>query len=222
MWLKDWIDGLSVELPPRADSESISSAEKELREIVGKIVPPEPVKDSGARFRRSLRTTEYPEVSFSRGDSEAESGENGYLPKARLTADDAAFNALLKQIKQIVDNPKYEKSFALELRTYVRTRCNGIAPMAYKRAGISRQAYSRIISSAYSRVDKTTAMRFCIGLQLSFDEATDFLKAAGYAFSDSLPLDAIFMYCIKNRFWNILDVNRLIASSGQPPLDIVF
>jgi hypothetical protein len=72
------------------------------------------------------------------------------------------------------------------------------------------------------RGGKITAMRLCIGLQLTFDESTDFLKTEGYAFSDSLPLDAIFTYCNKNRFWNIFDVNRLIASSGQQPLDIVF
>ncbi len=221
MWLNDWIDGLSVELPPRADAESMSSAEKALREIVGKIKPAEPVKDSGVRFRRRSRATEYeyPEVRFSRGDCVAESCENSYLPKARFTADDTVPEAISKQI---ASKPKSEKSFAQELVAFVRTKCNGMAPMAYKRAGVSRQAYSRIISSTHSRVDKITAMRLCIGLQLSFDESTDFLKAAGYAFSDSLPLDAIFTYCIKNRFWNIFDVNRLIASCGQQPLDIVF
>jgi hypothetical protein len=220
MWLKDWIDGLSVDLPPRADAESISAAETALLEIVGKIVPPKPVQDNGARFRRSSRTTEYeyPEVRFSRGDYVAESGDNSYLPKARFTTDDTVPKAISKQIAA---KPKCEKSFAQELVAFVRTKCNGIAPMAYKRAGVSRQAYSRIISSTYSRVDKTTAMRLCIGLQLNFDESTVFLKAAGYAFSDSLPLDAIFAYCIKNRFWNIFDVNRLIASSGQQPLDVV-
>ena len=221
MWLNDWIDGLSVELPPRADAESMSSAEKALREIVGKIKPVEPEKDSGVRFSRRSHTTEYeyPEVRFSRGDCVAEGCENSYLPKARFAADDTAPKAISEQIAA---KPKFEKSFAQELVAFVRTKCNGIAPMAYKRAGVSRQVYSRIISSTYSRVDKITAMRLCIGLQLSFDESTDFLKAAGYAFSDSLPLDAIFTYCIKNRFWNIFDVNRLIASSGQQPLDIVF
>ena len=219
MWLKDWTDGLFVELPPRADAESMSSAEKALREIIEKIIPPKPTHDSGARFQRSSRSTEYPEIRYSLSDCVAESGKNRYLPKARFTADDTAPKAISKQIAA---KPKCGNSFAQELVTFVRTKCNGIAPMAYKRAGVSRQVYSRIISSASSRVDKITAMRLCIGLQLNFNESANFLKAAGYAFSDSLPLDAIFTYCIKNRFWNILDVNRLIASSGQQPLDIVF
>ncbi len=157
-------------------------------------------------------------MRYSLGDCVAERGDS-YLPKTRFTADDTAPKAISKQIAA---NPKCKKSFAQELVAFVKTKCNGMAPMAYKRAGVSRQVYSRIISSTYSRVDKITAMRLCIGLQLNFDESTDFLKAAGYAFSDSLPLDAVFTYCIKNRFWNIFDVNRLIVSSGQQPLDIVF
>ena len=37
-------------------------------------------------------------------------------------------------------------SFSARLLTYVNEKCGGVAPMAYKRAGVSRQVYSRIVS----------------------------------------------------------------------------
>jgi len=105
-------------------------------------------------------------------------------------------------------------SFSARLLTYVRAKCNGVAPMAYKRAGVSRQLYSRIVSSNVSTVDKRTVMRFCIGLQLSIDEACLLMKSAGYAFSDTIPEDMVFEYCIKNNIWNLNDVNEILVKCG--------
>lgn len=109
-------------------------------------------------------------------------------------------------------------SFSARLLTYVNEKCGGVAPMAYKRAGVSRQVYSRIVSFDDSSVDKQTAMLFCIGLQLSMGEAELLLKSAGYAFSDTIPADMLFSYCIKNGIWNLKDVNALFAKCKLPPV----
>ena len=109
-------------------------------------------------------------------------------------------------------------SFSARLLTYVNEKCGGVAPMAYKRAGVSRQVYSRIVSFDDSSVDKQTAMLFCIGLQLTMSEAELLLKSAGYAFSDTIPTDVLFSYCIKNGIWNLKDVNALFAKCKLPPV----
>ena len=90
--------------------------------------------------------------------------------------------------------------------------------MAYKRAGVSRQVYSRIVSFDDSSVDKQTAMLFCIGLQLSMSEAELLLKSAGYAFSDTIPTDMLFSFCIKQKIWNLKDVNALFVKCKLPPV----
>lgn len=105
-------------------------------------------------------------------------------------------------------------SFSARLLTYVNEKCGGDAPTAYKRAGVSRQVYSRIISDNDSLVDKRTAMRFCIGLQLSIDEAQLLMKSAGYAFSDTITDDVVFSYCIEHKIWNLKDVNEVLLKSG--------
>ena len=109
-------------------------------------------------------------------------------------------------------------SFSARLLTYVNEKCGGVAPMAYKRAGVSRQVYSRIVSFDDSSVDKQTAMLFCIGLQLTMSEAELLLKSAGYAFSDTIPTDMLFSFCIKQKIWNLKDVNALFAKCKLPPV----
>lgn len=105
-------------------------------------------------------------------------------------------------------------SFSARLLTYVNEKCDGSAPMAYKRAGVSRQVYSRIVASNDAKVDKRTTMLFCIGLQLSIDEAELLMKSAGYAFSDTIPEDMVFRYCILNKIWNLDDINEMLMSCG--------
>ena len=105
-------------------------------------------------------------------------------------------------------------SFSARLLTYVNEKCAGRAPMAYKRAGVSRQVYSRIVASNDAKVDKRTTMLFCIGLQLSIDEAELLMKSAGYAFSDTIPEDMVFRYCIQNKIWNLDDINEMLMSCG--------
>lgn len=105
-------------------------------------------------------------------------------------------------------------SFSARLLTYVKEKCDGCAPMAYKRAGVSRQVYSRIVANNDAKVDKRTTMLFCIGLQLSIDEAELLMKSAGYAFSDTIPEDMVFRYCILNKIWNLDDINEILMSCG--------
>lgn len=109
--------------------------------------------------------------------------------------------------------PDYEKSpqFGILLVRMVKERCGDRASLCYRRAGVSKQTYSRIISQPHSGVNKTIAMRLCIGLKLSFDEAKAFLATAGYAFSDAIYEDRVFSYCLQNAFYNILDVEQMIA-----------
>lgn len=109
--------------------------------------------------------------------------------------------------------PDYEKypPFGIMLARMVKDRCENKASLCYRRAGVSKQTYSRIISQPHSGVNKTIAMRLCIGLKLSFDEAKAFLATAGYAFSDAIYEDRVFSYCLQNAFYNILDVEQMIA-----------
>lgn len=112
--------------------------------------------------------------------------------------------------------PDYEKypPFGIMLARMVKDRCENKASLCYRRAGVSKQTYSRIISNPYSGVNKTIAMRLCIGLRLPIEEAKRLLAAAGYTFSEAIYEDRIFSYCLQNAIYNILDV-ELMLQEGE-------
>lgn len=110
-------------------------------------------------------------------------------------------------------------SFSAQLLTFVRTKCDGRGVVAYKRSGIRRNVYSRIVSSDDACVTKRTAMQFCIGLQLGREEADKLLKSAGYAFSESIPDDIAFAHFIDHSIWNLEDVNEILSKCGLPTIN---
>ena len=113
-------------------------------------------------------------------------------------------------------------SFSARLLTLVNARCGGRGPVAYKRAGVSRQVYSRIVSDDASSVDKETALQFCIGLQLDMPDAELLLKSAGYAFSGTQEIDRAFAWCIENHIWNIQDVDAILRRNNLRGLTLNF
>ena len=161
------------------------------------------------------------DVCFSRGGIASDGGSRWSITAmpGRVFDDDAESAAVSAQIAAKAAG---KKTFSEELLSLVRVKCDGNAPMAYKRAGISRQSYSRIVSSQYARVDKTTAMRLCVGLQLTVGEAESLLRSAGYAFSDSVAEDVVFRHCLEKRILNVFDINTLLERCGQKAFEITF
>lgn len=235
-----WIRGLFVKLPPTADHAAIrtaeecltakiaaiKAAEEEKRRIAAEKLRIEAERRRKEEERRRREAADNPHVAESGPRYSIESRESGGGSRWSITAmpgrlfDDDDESASVSA--QISAKAAGKKTFSEELLSLVRVKCDGNAPMAYKRAGISRQSYSRIISSTYSGIDKLTAMRLCIGLQLTWDESVALLKAAGYAFSEAIPMDCIFLHCIQNGIWNIFDVNRIVEKCRQRTFDIVF
>lgn len=113
-------------------------------------------------------------------------------------------------------------SFSARLLTYVNEKCDGKGVVAYKRSGVKKQIYSRIISSDTAQAKKQTVMQFCIGLKLSVVEAERLMKSAGYAFSGSIPLDRAFTYCLENAIYNIRDVESILVANALPSLKLSF
>ena len=100
---------------------------------------------------------------------------------------------------------------------YIKERWNGDSNLVRKRAGVSRSVSSRILSDNLQRVSKETAMKFAIGLALDRRDAELLLKSAGYSFSDSIPWDLAFEYCIEHGY-GMKDVNKILVSCGCEPV----
>ena len=212
------MNDMPVPIPPRLDDAQLSACVIEAK-----------------RIAEEAMVQEQDDVCFDVPEQDADGGQDAWierLPRRRAVHDEMmpcpppmALEAVMSQAPLLATArhvpPNLHAavlSFSARLLTYVNEKCGGAAPMVYKRAGVSRQIYSRIISHDDSTVDKRTAMLFCVGLQLEMKEAELLLKSAGYAFSGTLPEDRVFSYCIEKKIWNLLDINDILVECGLRPL----
>lgn len=88
----------------------------------------------------------------------------------------------------------------------------------YKRALITKQTFSKIRSNSVYQPDKDTAIKLCISLELSLDEALDFLAKAGYTLSKSIKRDVYIRGCILQNLNNVIDVDYVLNKHNLKPL----
>lgn len=88
----------------------------------------------------------------------------------------------------------------------------------YKRAGMSRQLFSRIRSDAEYRPAKKTVLALAVALRLNVDDARDLLERAGFALSHSDKRDLVVEYFLENGTYDLMAVNQALYEFDQPLL----
>ena len=89
----------------------------------------------------------------------------------------------------------------------------------YKKAGLSRQLFSKIRSNKDYMPSRDTAIALSLSLQLSIDETDELLESAGFALSHSKKADLIVRYFITNENWKMMDINEALYTFGEAPLN---
>ena len=90
----------------------------------------------------------------------------------------------------------------------------------YKKANVSKQVFSKIRNNPDYKPTKSTAIAFAIALELDMEAAKDLIGRAGYALTNSSKFDVIIMYFIRERNYNMFDINSTLFEFDQPLLGV--
>ena len=85
----------------------------------------------------------------------------------------------------------------------------------YKRAGISKQLFSKIISNPHYQPTKPTAIALAIGLELDYEGTQDLIGHAGFTLTNSSKFDLIIRYAIEHKIYNVVEIDLILFKYDQ-------
>ena len=110
-----------------------------------------------------------------------------------------------------------ERTFSESLLDLLKER-SGKDSEVYKRAEISKQLFSKILSNRDYKPTKDTAIQLAIGLQLDLAQTQKLLEKAGYALTRSSKADLVVQYYIERRIYSVTFINEALSDCGLPLL----
>ena len=85
----------------------------------------------------------------------------------------------------------------------------------YTRANLTRQHFSKIRNNPDYRPTKATALALAIALELDLEQTCDLIGRAGYALTNSSKFDVIIMYFLRERNFDLFEINAALFEFDQ-------
>ncbi len=195
--------------PPKLSAPRPSSSRPNLR-FPASDVPPPPES-------RAFSVTAKPTEEFTLDGAVYESvtlgdtHDSAAMPPAAVASDAADAADLAALLGQS------DSTFSEFLLDLLRER-SGRDSEVYKRAEISKQLFSKILSNRDYRPTKNTAIQLAIGLQLDVAQTQKLLGKAGFVLTRSSKADLVVQYYIERRVYSVTFINEALSDCGLPLL----
>ena len=169
-------------------------------------------------YRRPNRGDDEPRIQYSLRDErdafeerirnwlgEADGASYTSLIQSRMKRKPLSLDDALKQL---------DESFSEMLLRKIRE--SGMTDAAcYKKANIDRKLFSKIKNDKHYQPSKSTAIAFCLALELPMGEMRDLLSKAGYAMTHASKFDIIVEYFVRRGNYNVFEINEALFAFDQ-------
>ncbi len=106
-----------------------------------------------------------------------------------------------------------EKTFSEMLLSIIERQGKKISDI-YNKAGITKQHFSKIKNNPEYQPSKNTALALAVALNLNLEETEDLIGRAGFALSASSKSDLIVKYFIKEKIYDVDEINYNLDVRG--------
>ncbi len=87
----------------------------------------------------------------------------------------------------------------------------------YNYIGMSRQTFAKL-RKKNAAISRNYALLMAVGLGLNYNEAVEFMGMAGFAFKRSNTRENIISYVMKNREYDLMEMEEILYSFGEKSL----
>ena len=89
----------------------------------------------------------------------------------------------------------------------------------YNKIYMKADTFSSILRGKSKSVKKENVLRLCVGLQLTVEEAEEFMASAGYLFSEAIMTDVVIKSNLKYRCYNTFAIDEELVENDA---DVLF
>lgn len=123
-----------------------------------------------------------------------------------------------KKLHDLIEESDKKEPFKVQLVKYIDKKGYRRDSHFYLKCGITRQHFSKIVGWRKMIPQKKTVIVMALVLNLTIEEAEEFLSSANYHLSGYNKTDIVVRYCFEHGIYELEDVNEALEIFEEGPL----
>lgn len=152
-------------------------------------------------------------------NEEAESRDDSFCDIFKIfhSNDEKKSEAKRPPVDTFIQEAKASETFSEALVRFMQEQDLTDAEV-YNRVFMDRKLFNKIRNTRDYQPTKKTALLLAIALRMDFEQAQEFLSRAGFTMTHSSKTDLIVEFSMRNRIYDIFEINEMLAEHKMPLL----